>query len=756
MTELKESAVNNEATPLVSGTMRTLLLVDDESNIVASLRRLLRGAQYNILVANSGKEGLALLAKNKVGVIISDQRMPEMTGVEFLSQVKELYPDTVRIVLSGYADIDSLTDAINRGAIYKFLTKPWNGELLCASVAQAFDHYELAQARAAELLASGTMRTLLLVDDEANIVSALRRLLIGNQYNILVANSAKEGLALLEQNKVGVVVSDQRMPGMTGVEFLIQVKELYPDTVRIVLSGYADIDLVTDAINRGAIYKFLTKPWSDELLCANVAEAFVHYKLVQEEIRLTRDIQMAHEQMAHINRELEGLVAHKDSQIERIAHYDPLTSLPNRALFLDRLEQEMARAQRDGSLVAVMSIDLDHFKQINDSFGHPVGDKLLQLVAQRLESFAQVGDTVARMGGDEFSFVLTSMKGVQEAGAVAQKILDSFACDPISIGDSDVFVAASIGISIYPLDGVDTTTLIKNADAALYHAKSEGRNNFQYYATQMNAMAWQHLSLKTELHRALEREEFVLYYQPKVDLASGKIIGMEALLRWQSPARGLVSPGEFIPLLEETGLILPVGEWILREASKQVRAWQKIGFQDINIAVNVSALQFRQPDFSGVLLDIFQKSGLDPGIGALELELTESLLMNNVEVTVDTLNKLHEIGIQLSIDDFGTGYSSLSYLKRFPISSLKIDQSFVRDLASNKDDAAIVTAIIALGHSLGLKVIAEGVETVEQLTFLRKMKCDQMQGYLFSRPLPAAEMTRLLQSGKTLELSLKE
>ncbi len=605
-------------------------------------------------------------------------------------------------------------------------------------------------------LSSRTMRTLLLVDDEANIMIALSRLLRVEKYNILLASSGKEGLAMLAQHNVGVIISDQRMPEMTGVEFFSQVKELYPDTVRIVLSGYADLESVTDAINRGAIYKFLSKPWSDEQICASVAEAFLHYELVQEKIRLARDIQLAHDQMAQLNRELEELVWRKDKQIERIANFDPLTDLPNRALFLDRLEQEMAHAQRDDRLLAVMFIDLDRFKQINDSFGHTVGDNLLQQVAQRLETYAQVGDTVARLGGDEFSIVLTTMKGVQEAGALAQKILDSFASDPISIGESDVFAAASIGISIYPLDGVDTTTLIKNADAALYHAKSEGRNNFQYYATQMNAMAWQRLALETELRHALEREEFVLHYQPKVDLGSGKIIGMEALLRWQSPTRGLVAPGEFIPLLEETGLILAVGEWVLCEACKQVCAWQKIGFQDIHIAVNVSALQFRQPDFSSVLLEICQDNGLDPGLGALELELTESLLMKNMEVTVETLNKLHEMGVQLSIDDFGTGYSSLSYLKRFPISSLKIDQSFVQDVSVSQDDAAIVTAIIALGHSLGLKVVAEGVETVEQLTFLRKMKCDEMQGYLFSRPVPAAEMTRLLQSGENLELSLDE
>ncbi len=605
-------------------------------------------------------------------------------------------------------------------------------------------------------LTSGTMRTLLLVDDEANIVIALSRLLRTDKYNILIANSGKEGLALLAQYTVGVIISDQRMPEMTGVEFFSQVKELYPDTVRIVLSGYSDFESVTDAINRGAIYKFLSKPWSDELLCNSVAEAFVQYELVQEKKRLTRDIQRARDQMADLNRELAELVGRKNSQIERIANYDLLTSLPNRALFLDRLEQELARARRDDRLVAVMFVDLDRFKQINDSFGHPLGDTLLQQVALRLASYAQVGDTVARMGGDEFSFVLTGAKGVQEAGAVAQKILDSFARDPFSIGDNDVFAAASIGISIYPLDGVDTTTLIKNAEAALYHAKSEGRNNFQYYETQMNALAWQLLALETELRRALEREEFLLYYQPKVDLASGKISGMEALLRWQSPARGLVSPTEFIPLLEETGLILVIGEWVLCEAIKQVRAWQKIGFEDIHIAVNVSALQFRQPDFAEVVLEICRDNDLDPSKGALELELTESLLMKNMEVTLETLNKLFKMGVQLSIDDFGTGYSSLSYLKRFPISSLKIDQSFVRDIAINQDDAAIVSAIIALGHSLGLKVVAEGVGTVEQLTFLRKMKCDAMQGYLFARPVPAAEMTRLLQSGENLELSLKK
>lgn len=593
-------------------------------------------------------------------------------------------------------------------------------------------------------------RTLLLVDDEGNIVSALARLLCESGYKILKANSGREGLELLAQNEVGVIVSDQRMPEMTGVEFFSQVKELYPKTVRMILSGYADLNLVTDAINRGAIYKFITKPWDDATLSANVREAFEHYDLMQKKEQLLEDIQSANETLAHLNGELATLVERKDGQIERATYYDSLTSLPNRQLYLDRLTQELAHAQRDNRLVAVMSVNLDRFKQVNDSFGHPAGDQLLQAAAERLKTHVLAGDTVARTGGDDFGFVLTGVKAAHNAGEIAQKILDSFASNPMSVSGREFFVTASIGISIYPFDGVDAATLARNADAALHHAKREGRNNFQYYAAQMNTAAWQRLTLETELRRALEREEFRLHYQPKVDLADGKIAGMEALLRWQSAERGLVPPGEFIQLLEETGLILPVGEWILRTACKQAHAWQAAGFQGIGIAVNLSMLQFRQADFSVMFLGILKENNLEPGLGAIELELTESLLMSNADGTIATLNALHKKGVKFSIDDFGTGYSSLSYLKRLPISSLKIDQSFVRDLTNGGDDAEIVAAIITLGHGLGLKIIAEGVETTEQLDYLRKMKCDEVQGYLFSQPVPAEKMTQLLQNNESI------
>ena len=594
-------------------------------------------------------------------------------------------------------------------------------------------------------------RTLLLVDDEENIISALVRLLYRSGYNILRANSGKKGLELLANNRVGVIISDQRMPEMTGMEFLSQVKELYPNTVRIVLSGYADLDSVMDAINHGAIYKFITKPWDEETLCANIAEAFEHHELIRQKEQLMLEVQAANETLAHLNGELAMLIECKDGQIERATHYDTLTNLPNRLLFIDRLTQELAHAQRDNQLVAVISVNLNRFRQVNDSFGYSVGDQLLQVAAERLKGHVRASDTLARTGGDDFCFVLNGVKAVHHAGEIAQKILDSFAHSPISAGGSEIFVTASMGISIYPFDGVDAAALVRNADAALHHAKNEGRGNFQYYTAQMNISAWRQLTLEAELHRALEREEFVLYYQPKVNLASGKIIGMEALLRWQSTERGLVAPGEFIPLLEETGLIVPVGELVLRTACRQARAWQKLGVSTC-VAVNLSALQFRQPDLAGVVLDILKENDLDPGLGLLELELTESLLMNNADKTMATLNALYKKGIGFSIDDFGTGYSSLSYLKRFPIDSLKIDQSFVRDLAGDIDDRAIVGAIIALGHALGLKVIAEGVETVEQLDYLRKAQCDEAQGYLFSRPVPADKMTQLLQSRECVNL----
>ena len=598
-------------------------------------------------------------------------------------------------------------------------------------------------------------RTLLLIDDEESVGTSLERLLRGDGYTILRATSGREGLAILSRHEVGVVISDQRMPEMTGIEFLTEVKALYPHTIRMVLTGYADLDTVKEAINRGAIYKFLTKPWDNDTLRGDVMEAFGRYELAQQKAGLLQQIQSANELLAELNIELAAAMERKDSQIDHAVHHDHLTNLPNRLLFLDRLDQELTRAHRDNQMAAILMIDMDHFKQVNDSFGFHIGDEVLKLAAERLVGQMRACDTVARIAGDKFGIVLTGVKASRYAGEVAQKILDAFTQEPFTVEGNEFFITLSMGISVYPVDGLNTAILLNNADAAMYHAKKDGRHHFLYYTGQMNATAWQRLKLESELRRALTQNEFVLHYQPKVDLADSRIVGVEALLRWQSPERGLVAPGEFIPLLEETNLILPVGEWVLREACRQARAWRSAGFPDIRIAVNLSVMQLKQPDFVDMVLGILNEHGLDPALKMIELELTESMLMDNVQGTIENLRKLHDAGIQFSIDDFGTGYSSLSYLKRFPISSLKIDQSFVRDLSSDPNDEAIVSAIIALGHSLGLRVIAEGVETEDQLAKLRSMGCNEMQGFLFSRAVPIAAMTELLHRNE-LPSSLPE
>jgi diguanylate cyclase (GGDEF)-like protein/PAS domain S-box-containing protein len=438
---------------------------------------------------------------------------------------------------------------------------------------------------------------------------------------------------------------------------------------------------------------------------------------------------------------------HAEERLTFLADHDHLTDLPNRLLFMDRLSQALARVKWHQRLVAVLYLDLDHFKRINDSLGHDMGDLLLKAVAERLNSCVRAGDTVARIGGDEFTIVLGDVAQAEDIPKVAQKIVDAIS-KPFSLMGQEFFITLSMGISVFPNDGQDAQTLVKNADAAMYRAKEQGRNHYQHYSPAMNVRTLERLALESNLRHALERKELLLHYQPRVDLETGRITGVEALLRWQYPDLGLVSPSQFIPLAEETGLIIPIGEWVLRTACAQNKLWQSMGFPPIRVAVNLSARQFEQRDLVETIDRVINETGLNPNY--LELELTEGLIMKNPETTIATLRSLHKMGIQISIDDFGTGYSSLSYLRRFPIHALKIDQSFVRDIITDPDGTVIVTAIILLAHSLKLKVIAEGVETKDQLDFVRSLKCHEMQGYFFSKPLPGEEMTRLLTMEKHL------
>ncbi|MBI3546054.1 MAG: EAL domain-containing protein [Gammaproteobacteria bacterium] len=441
---------------------------------------------------------------------------------------------------------------------------------------------------------------------------------------------------------------------------------------------------------------------------------------------------------------------HTEERLSYLAHYDGLTGLPNRSLFSDRLQQAMIDASRHERLVGVMFLDLDRFKNINDSLGHEMGDLLLKSVADRLSKAVRKGDTIARLSGDEFTLVLADMGHVDDAMRVAHKIIDTFV-QPFHIGNRELFITASLGITLYPFDDKDVNGLLRNADVAMYRAKESGRNNYQFYTAEMTTRALEQLALENDLRYAMERNEFSLDYQPIVDCASGQVIGMEALLRWRHGQRGLIPPAQFIFLAEETGLIVAIGDWVLRTACAQCRNWQLQGLPALSLAVNVSARQFQQYDLTQSIQKILHETGWSPSL--LELEITESVIMQQADTAVRSLRQLSEMGIKLSIDDFGTGYSSLSYLKRFPIDTIKIDRSFVQDIPGDTDDAALAIAIITMAHSLGIKVIAEGVETREQLAFMRAHFCNAMQGYYFSRPVGADEFARLLHAGKRLEVN---
>jgi len=430
-----------------------------------------------------------------------------------------------------------------------------------------------------------------------------------------------------------------------------------------------------------------------------------------------------------------------ENRVNHMAFHDELTSLPNRMMLNQRLDQALSRHCRAGTQLAILFMDLDRFKVINDSLGHGAGDILLCQVADRLRSESRKGDTVARMGGDEFVLLVENPETLTDVSACAQRVVERLSA-PYMLGSNDCHITLSIGISIYPSDGVDSQTLLKAADMAMYRAKETGRNNYLHYAPSMNVHTLERLELESDLRHALDRGEFLLHYQPKVETATGMIIGTEALLRWKHPLRGLIPPTSFIPLAEETGLIVPIGEWVLATACAQNKAWQDQGLTNLTVSVNLSARQFGDPMLLEKLIRIIGASGLDPS--SLELEITESMVMSHGACAVAVLENLKSIGVQIAIDDFGTGYSSLAYLKRFPIDTLKVDRSFIRDIPADSSDMKITRAIIALAHGLRLKVVAEGVETADQLKFLRAHHCDSVQGYFLYRPLPDADLADVL------------
>lgn len=567
---------------------------------------------------------------------------------------------------------------------------------------------------------------LLIIDDDAQIRCVLRDALCEN-YSCTDVSSAEEALALLNSEKFDLVLTDIMMEGISGLELVPQVLEQLPDAAVIMISGEQTIEVAIEAMRVGA-FDYITKPFDLLHLEAAVKRAFEHHQLLAGKRRYES--------------ELKELVEQRTAELNHLSYHDVLTGLPNRVLFEDRLSQAVTSARLKQEMLGMLFLSVDRVKKINDTLGHAVGDCLLREVAGRLLNCSRGGETVARFESDEFAILLTHISGTDdliETSNLIQETLKS----PFVLEGQELFVTVSIGISLCPDDGSDTQSLLKNAGAALYRAKEMGGNNYQFYTADMNTRAFKRLAMESSLRRAIEREEFSVYYQPLINIGTRQIVGAEALVRWHHPDLGLVLPAEFIPLAEDTGLIVPIGEWVLRTACAQVMAWQAAGVGSLRLSVNLSPRQFQQHDLSETVIRILSETGFSPT--QLDLELTEGSIMKNAEFAIRVLGELKQMGIQSSLDDFGTGYSSLSYLKRLPIDTLKIDQSFVRDATTDPDDAAIVMAIITLAHNLRLKVIAEGVETEEQFRFLHLLKCDEMQGYLFSRPLPAEDFQRLWQ-----------
>jgi diguanylate cyclase (GGDEF)-like protein/PAS domain S-box-containing protein len=708
--------------PAPSSPRPLILVVDDDDTVRLLVREALELNGFSVVEARNGALGLAAFTAHAPEMVIMDVKMPEMDGFAACAALRRMPGGgTVPVlILTAFEDIESVNRAFDAGAT-DFASKPINLVLLAHRV-----RYMLRAKRTMDDLRRS----------EARLAAAQRIARLGHWERDL----ATDGLTWSDEiRRIFGIGREERAP-----DFAWYLERLHPDDRPLVAQA------TEQAIRREAPYS----------LDVRVVRLDGKLRYVHEEAEVQYDDRG---RALKISGTTQDITDRKEAeeQIRFLAYYDGLTLLPNRRLFMDQLNTTLSNARRQNRPLGLLFIDLDRFKRINDTLGHDFGDRLLQKVSERLRKCLRSSDgisrgdaigaidSLARLAGDEFIVSIPDINRGEDAAKVARRIVESLG-EPFKVEDHEVVLSCSIGISVFPDDGDDVETLLKNADSAMYHAKEAGLGGFQFYSRSMNAAAVRRLSLETSLRKALDRNEFLIYYQPLLDILAtsaggwGRVVGAEALIRWKHADLGLVSPADFIPLAEESGLIVPMGEWVLKTACEQIKAWHEAGYEMRQVSINLSGRQFRQQAQLVRAIELaLRAAGLEPA--ALELEITESVLMRHAEETIRSLHLLKEMGLRISVDDFGTGYSSLAYLTRFPIDTLKIDQSFVRDITSDPADAAIVGAVIAMAKSLDLHVIAEGVETRDQLVFLRDRGCRLMQGYLFGKPVPPEEFVTHLE-----------
>jgi diguanylate cyclase (GGDEF)-like protein/PAS domain S-box-containing protein len=687
-----------------------VLLVEDNAGDARLLREMFSKENrdsFELTHLLRLSEAMVHLAKAKVDIVLLDMGLPDAHGLNTVRQVHTAAPGVPLIVLTGLDDEALAAEAMKQGAQDYLIKGQIESRALPRALRYAIERHRMQEA-------------LFVEKDRAQV-----------SLNCI-------GDAVICTNSAG------------NITFLNLVAEKMTGWSRQEAADrpIAEVFHILDATSRQTIANPM-KQAVDQDRTVHLLSNRVLIRRGGFEMSIEDSVAPIHDRDGHatgaviVFRDVSA-VREMALQLAHSAQHDFLTGLPNRMLLNDRVRQAIVLAPRHLKKVALLFLDLDGFKHINDSLGHPIGDKLLQSVARRLVDCVRGSDTVSRQGGDEFVVLLSEMEHPEDASRTASRMIHAVA-EAHTIDQHDLHVTTSIGVSVYPDDGMDAETLVKNADTAMYQAKENGRQGYQFFKPAMNVRAVERQSIEESLRRALERNEFTLHYQPIINLGSGEISGAEALIRWTHPSRGPVPPGQFIPVAEDCGLILPIGNWVLREACKQARAWQVAGLPLSTVAVNISAMEFRDEHFLQGVSAILDDTGLDPK--SLELELTESVLMKRAESTATVLKSLRDSGVQLAVDDFGTGYSSLSYLRKFPIDALKIDQSFIRQITTAPDETTIVTAVISMGRSLKLRVVAEGVETREELEFLHAHKCEEAQGYYFSRPIVAQEFAKLLKTG---------